>query len=162
MVSMCITQPGRASSCCGMGNKVMRIGIFPDKMVFCKGEIDMNEKRARALGGLLRAKRKELGYSTYDLADAAGVNSSTVVRIELGRFAAPSPDKLAKFADALGLSLAEVYAKAGYVVPSDLPDFETYLQTKYPSLTTGDRQRVVKDLNEMLAGQNEAPNGKAE
>lgn len=145
-----------------MGNKVMRICIFPDKMVFCKGETDMNEKRARALGDLLRAKRQELGYSTYELADAAGVNSSTVVRIELGRFAAPSPDKLAKFAEALGLSLAEVYAKAGYVVPIDLPGIETYLETKYPNLAIGERQRVVKKLDEILAGQQGTPKSKTE
>lgn len=147
---MCITRLGKASGRCGMGNKVMRKCILPDKMVFCKGEIDMNEKQARALGGLLRAKRQELGYSTYELANAAGVNSSTVVRIELGRFTAPSPGKLAKFAEALGLSLGEIYAKAGYIVPNDLPELETYLRIKYPTLTGVKRRALTVSLNEAL------------
>jgi transcriptional regulator with XRE-family HTH domain len=109
----------------------------------------MNEKQARVLGALLRAKRKQLGYSTYRLAEAAGVPNSTVVRIELGRFAAPSPDKLAKFAEALGMGLGEVYAKAGYVVPDDLPEFDTYLSAKYPDLSKADKQHLVKAFKKL-------------
>lgn len=146
---MCLAQIGKGNGRCGMGNKVMRICIFPDKMVFCKGEIDMDEERARALGRLLRAKRKELGYSTYELADAAGVNSSTVVRIELGRFAAPSPDKLAKFAKALGMNLGEIFAMAGYIVPEELPDLDTYLITKYPDLSKSDLRKMQLTLKEL-------------
>jgi transcriptional regulator with XRE-family HTH domain len=132
-----------------MGNKVMRLRIFPDKIVFHKGEMAMNEKQAQVLGALLRAKRKELGYSTYKLAEAAGVSNSTVVRFELGRFAAPSPEKLAKFAEALGLNLSDVYTKAGYVVPSDLPNFEIYLGSKYPELSKAAIKHLKTELEEL-------------
>ena len=106
----------------------------------------MNESQAQALGAMLRARRKELGYSTYQLAEAAGVRNSTVVRIELGRFAAPSPEKLARFAEELEMSLGEVYAKAGYIVPDDLPDFDTYLSKKYPELTKSERRHLTNTL----------------
>jgi transcriptional regulator with XRE-family HTH domain len=94
----------------------------------------MNQRQSQALGALLRQKRKELGYSTYQLAKAAHVDQSVVVRFEQGKFAAPRPDKLARFAQLLGLSLADVYARAGYVVPDDLPNFREYLLAKYGDL----------------------------
>lgn len=102
----------------------------------------MNKDQAQALGILLRDERKKLGYSTYELAAAAGVSESTVVRIEQGHFSAPSPSKLARFAEALQISLADLYAKAGYLVPNDLPTFETYLHAKYPNLP----KKAVKEL----------------
>jgi transcriptional regulator with XRE-family HTH domain len=140
---------GKENKRCGIGNEVMRLRIIPGRMVFYKGEIEMNEKQAEVLGGLLRAKRQELGYSTYQLAEAAGVNNSTVVRIELGRFAAPSPDKLAKFAKALGMNLGEIFVKAGYVVPDELPDLDAYLSTKYPDLSKSDLRKMQLALKEL-------------
>jgi transcriptional regulator with XRE-family HTH domain len=134
-----------------MGNEVMCLRIFPDKMVFYTGEIDMNQQQARVLGNLLRAKRQELGFSTYQLAAAAGVNSSTVVRIELGQFAAPRPDKLAKFAKALGMNLGEIFAMAGYIVPEELPDLDIYLSTKYPDLSKSDLRKMELTLKELRA-----------
>jgi transcriptional regulator with XRE-family HTH domain len=148
---MCLAQIGKANGRCGMGNTIMCLRIFPDKMGFCKGEIDMNQQQARVLGNLLRAKRRELGFSTYQLAAAAGVNSSTVVRIELGKFAAPRPDKLAKFARALGMNLGEIFAMAGYIVPEELPDLVTYLSTKYPDLSKSDLRKMELTLKELRA-----------
>lgn len=157
-----LTQVGKDQRRCGMGNEVMCLRIYPGKMVFYKGETDMNQQQARVLGNLLRAKRTELGFSTYQLAAAAGVNSSTVIRIELGQFAAPGPDKLARFAKALGMNLGEIFAKAGYVVPEDLPDIETYLEIKQPSLSKSDRYRIVAHVNEILARQQVKPEVKSE
>jgi transcriptional regulator with XRE-family HTH domain len=62
------------------------------------------------------------------------VPDSTIIRIEQGVIAAPKPDKLSKIARALGLSLAEVYARADYTVPNDLPTLRPYLRAKYRDL----------------------------
>ena len=109
----------------------------------------MNQGQSKSLGELLRQKRKELGYTTYQLADAAGVRNSTVVRFEQGKFAAPRPDKLARFASLLELPLADVYARAGYLVPDELPTFEPYLKTKYqdlPATAIGELNQLFKEL----------------
>ena len=106
----------------------------------------MNHEESQALGALLRSKRQDLGYSTYQLAKAAGVDQSVVVRFEQGKFAAPRPDKLARFAEALGLSLADVYARAGYLVPDELPSFSAYLSAKYPELPSS----AAAELNELF------------
>ena len=94
----------------------------------------MEPDRATALGQVLRARREELGLSTRQLSAQAGVNDVTIVRIERGEFAAPRPDKLSRLADALGLRLADIFAMADYVAPSELPTLAPYLQAKYPGL----------------------------
>lgn len=71
------------------------------------------------------------------------MNDATIVRIEQGAFAAPRPDKLSRIAEALGLSLADVFALADYAVPDDLPSFQPYLRSKYRDMPAG----AVDDLN---------------
>lgn len=84
--------------------------------------------------------------STRQLSAIAGVNDATIVRIEQGQFAAPSPEKLARLTEALGLKLADVFARAEYVAPSELPSFAPYLRSKYRDLPTG----AVDELERFL------------
>jgi transcriptional regulator with XRE-family HTH domain len=94
----------------------------------------MEPDQAAELGQVLRTRRQALGLSTRQLSALSGVNDITIVRIELGRFAAPRADKLAKLADALGLRLADIFALAEYVAPSQLPTLQPYLRSKYRDL----------------------------
>ena len=110
----------------------------------------MNQNPSEALGALLRQKREELGYSKNQLARAAGVRDSTVLRFESGQFTAPRPDKLARFAQLLGLSLADLYAQAGYIVPDELPNFAAYLLAKYPDLPSGAVTELRDRFEELL------------
>ncbi len=119
----------------------------------------MNQEQSKLLGALLRQKRQELGYSMTQLARAAGVRDSTVLRIERGEFAAPRPDKLARFASELRISLADLYAKAGYLVPDELPSFLPYLSAKFPHLSDAAKSELGRHLDELSVGQglNEIP-----
>jgi transcriptional regulator with XRE-family HTH domain len=99
--------------------------------------------QAARLGRLIYSRRKELGLSTRQLAEQAGMNFGTVSRIEQGQFAAPDPGKLARLAEALGLSIADVYGLADYAVPDDLPSFQPYLRSKYRDMPA----EAVEDLN---------------
>jgi len=98
----------------------------------------MDDEQAKALGKVLRDRREALGLSLRQLTQRVSIPDATIVRIEQGAFSAPAPDKLARLADALGLSLADVYALADYAVPSDLPSFKPYLRTKYRDLPAED------------------------
>jgi len=110
----------------------------------------MNQSQSRALGRLLKEKRLALGYSTYQLAKAAGVSDSTVVRMEQGRFKAPRPDKLVRFAELLGVPTADVFARAGYLLPSELPTFPVYLATKYAMLPRRAISELTRHFNHLL------------
>ncbi len=104
----------------------------------------MDDKQAKRLGALLRARRNELGLSSRVLGKLTGVDAVTIQRLELGAISAPAPDKLARIAEALGLRLADVYAHAGYVVPNELPAFTPYMRTKYGALPDDDLDAIAR------------------
>jgi transcriptional regulator with XRE-family HTH domain len=120
-------------------------------------------QRAQELGRRLRTRREELGLSKRQLAEQVDMNDATIVRLEQGLFAAPRPDKLSRIADALGLSLADVFAFAEYVVPSDLPSFHPYLLSKYPDMPQGaiddlrkEFDRITNEYDYALEGAHES------
>ena len=102
----------------------------------------MDEKQAKTLGNLLKQRRQALGLSMRQLAKLVDVRDVTILRFELGDQAAPAPDKLARIAQVLGLSLADVYALADYAVPTDLPSFTPYLRTKYRELPADEIEKI--------------------
>jgi len=94
----------------------------------------MEPEQAKRLGKYLREARQAKGLSARTLGELTDMNDATIVRFENGNFSAPAPDKLARIADTLGLSVADVFALAEYAAPTDLPSFAPYLRTKYRGL----------------------------
>jgi transcriptional regulator with XRE-family HTH domain len=106
----------------------------------------MDQEQARELGRRLRQQREALDLSIRELAARTGVNHSTVVRLEQGAIDAPAPDKLSRIAEALQLSLADIFALAEYSVPADLPSFRPYLRSKYRGLPTSAVQELERSF----------------
>ena len=106
----------------------------------------MNNQQAKRLGAMIRARRRHLGYSIRQLAERIDVQGSTLLRLEDGRYTAPSPEKLARIAEALDLPLADLYAQADYAVPADLPSPLLYLRTKYRDLPARDLAAISRDV----------------
>jgi len=111
----------------------------------------MDQDQAKALGVFLRNRREALGWSTRHLAGLSGVPDSTIVRFEQGAYAAPSADKLARLAAAMGLNLADVYGLAQYATPGDLPSVGPYLRTKYKHLSPEALESLNRDVSKVLA-----------
>lgn len=109
----------------------------------------MDKDQAVRFGKWLRERRQAAGMSTHELGERIGARNSTIIRIEQGAFAAPSPDKLARIAEELGITLADIYGHAGYAVPGDLPGFHAYLPARYRDLPDSAIQELV-DLFETL------------
>jgi len=106
----------------------------------------MNQAQAQRLGAFLRVRRSELGLSARQVARSVDVRDSTIMRLERGAYAAPAANKLARIAAVLELDLADVFALAGYVVPSAFPALPHYLKVRYPGL--GDE--AIGELHEHL------------
>jgi transcriptional regulator with XRE-family HTH domain len=104
----------------------------------------MNQNQAKSLGQLLRRRRQQMRLSKRRLAALSGMGDSTIVRLEQGRFTAPSPAKLSRLAGALRLPIADLFALAGYLVPEELPSFGTYLKAKYPELSAKTQNQLVR------------------
>jgi transcriptional regulator with XRE-family HTH domain len=111
----------------------------------------MDKDQAKAFGEFVRTRRLELKLSTHELGRIVGTRNSTITRLEQGAFAAPRPDKLARIAEALKLSLADVYARAGYIVPGELPSFHAYLPARYKELPQAALAELSKLFEELMA-----------
>lgn len=94
----------------------------------------MDREQAKQLGVYLRAARTSQQLTLLKLAEITGIHDVTLGRFEAGAFAAPQPDKLVRIAEALGLPLADVFSRADYAVPADLPSFTPYMRSKYGDL----------------------------
>ena len=94
----------------------------------------MDETSAKRFGDYLRRHRKDQKLTSRGLAEKAGIDIATLVRLEQGKYRTPRPDTLKGLATALGQPLADVFAMADYVVPYDLPTMTPYLRAKYADL----------------------------
>ncbi len=102
----------------------------------------MTTDEAKQLGKYLQLARRAKKLSTRALAAASGVDMATVVRLEQGSFSAPKAGTLTAIAQALDIPLADVFAAANYVVPTELPTFAHYLRAKYGQLP----EDAVRDM----------------
>ena len=109
----------------------------------------MKPEHALRLGEMIHQRRTKLALSASELAARVGVNSSTIIRLEHGGIRAPRADKLARLAEVLGLTLADVAAAAGYLVSNDLPSFEPYLIAKYPELSEAAMTELTRRFKEL-------------
>jgi transcriptional regulator with XRE-family HTH domain len=111
----------------------------------------MDKNQAKAFGAMLRQRRQALHLTVRQVGDAAHIPNTTISRIETGSFKAPRPDKLARIAQVLELSPAEVFARVGYLSSGDLPTFPTYLRTSYPDLPDHVIERLHGHLLDALS-----------
>jgi transcriptional regulator with XRE-family HTH domain len=107
----------------------------------------------------LRRSRQALGLSIRELARRAGVNPTTVMRLEDGDIANPTPTTLVPIAEALGLSPSDLLIWANYTAPDDLPSFRPYLRTKYRRLPTETVNELDEAFKSILKKHGYAANG---
>jgi len=103
----------------------------------------------KKLGTILKSHREAAGLTTRALGAKAGVDDSTVVRLEQGIRSSPRPDVLSKLAEALDINLADLFALAGYAVPKDLPSLPAYLKIKYKHLPQPAQDELVSYLKHL-------------
>lgn len=104
----------------------------------------MSPKNAAKLAQTIRRRRTAAGITQPDLAQAIGVPTSTVFRLEQGDVRAPDPDKLQRIATVLEIEAEELFAL--YPAPERLPEFAPYLRAKY-----GMSAEAVKEAEEFFA-----------
>src|SRR4029078_2671765 len=66
------------------------------------------QRRRLSFGAVVRAKRKSLGLSQEKLAEKAGCDRQSINRVE-NAASSPSLDRVFKLADALGMSLSDLF-----------------------------------------------------
>ena len=109
----------------------------------------MNQDQATELGRFLRARRNELGLSARAIGAKCGTDMANIIRLEQGKVLEPRPEKLKALAEALGLQVGEVFARAGYPTATGLPSLGPYLRSRYhglPAAAVSDIQAYIDDI----------------
>lgn len=94
----------------------------------------MKRDASTDFGGHLSRLRKERGLSIREVARRAHLDASSVTRLERG-LRTPFPETLRVLAPVFDVPLAEMFAAAGYLTPTDLPKMGTYLRVCYGDLS---------------------------
>ncbi len=111
----------------------------------------MPQANRTPLGRLIRDARLGAGLTAREVARRAGLDVSTVTRIELGQIAQPSADKLKAIAPALGIPISDLLAAAGLLPKGELPTLRPYLRAKYrelPDEAVAEVERLINDCTE--------------
>lgn len=94
----------------------------------------MTEIGQDSLPQIIKDRRVELGLSASELARRAGVQKSTISRLEAGERQTPKVDILIAIAKVLGLRSTDLFVAADWVNEGELPSFKPYLRAKYGDL----------------------------
>lgn len=121
------------------------------------------DQDSNSLSQLIRRRRSDLGLTSAQLADQAGVQRSVVSRVENGT-KVPQPETLAQLAAVLQLPLADLYDAAGYPLPERLPSLRPYLRRAYgvSGATADEIERYLQRISAEYGTASEPLNGEDE
>ena len=111
--------------------------------------IEMTPDQTVKLINLFTGTRGEQQLSINEVARRAGVDAGTVWRIEQGMIAKPRVESLIAIAKVLDIKPMELFTTVGWLTADDLPDFSTYLNTKFADLSESavkEAEHYVDDL----------------
>lgn len=95
----------------------------------------MERDTRNQFGKYIKQLRQGRRLSIRELANKTGIDSGALTRIEHGKVGTPRPETLKALAKALDTRLADMFARAGYTTPTELPDLATYLRLRYSHLS---------------------------
>ena len=91
-------------------------------------------KKPTRLGETIYRAREAKGITTPRFAEMVGTNQSTMHRIQVGDIEQPRPQLLADIAEALDLNASDLFALAGYVPSTEMPNLKGWLNVKHRGL----------------------------
>lgn len=114
----------------------------------------MATNQPQTLGVKLRAARLEAGLSIRQLAKAAGINHSYLVKLENDQNDNPSAAHLQRLADVLEIDASDLLSFIGVEPPSTLPSPHVYFRRKF-GLSDAEAARLSRLIAEYT---NKPPN----
>ena len=140
----------RSSRRCGMVNEGVRLRILPGRMEIQVRKGPMDEPRPKPSGPCSDSVDMPSGSASMPSRTPPVSPAPPSLGSRPARSRRPAPTSWPRSPEALGLSAGELFARAGYLVANDLPEYATYLRTKHPELPMSAIQRLQDLLAEML------------
>jgi transcriptional regulator with XRE-family HTH domain len=108
----------------------------------------MSPEQAIRFGAYLRERREAQQLSIREVARRVGIQDTTIMRLEQGKFSAPAPDKLRRLSEVLDIPPNDLFVMADYMVADELPSPSLYLRAKYPDLPP----EAIEEMEQYLQG----------
>jgi transcriptional regulator with XRE-family HTH domain len=115
----------------------------------------MTPKQPQSLGQVLRGARLETGLSIRQVAKAAGLDHSYLVKLETDQMDNPSAAYLQRLADVLELDASDLLEFIGVDPASTLPPPRVYFRRKF-GLSDAEAER----LSRLISDYTKPPNSK--
>jgi transcriptional regulator with XRE-family HTH domain len=113
-----------------------------------------------AFGEYLRSLREERKFGVRELARMADLDAGGLTRLEAGK-TTPNPKTLKALGAALDVPFVDLFARAGYITPSELPSMSTYLRTRYGHLSEDALIAVDDYVRQLIEKRGLDPDGPA-
>ena len=111
-----------------------------------------------SLGDVLKAARLSTGMTFAALSEATGIARGQLYKLENNQVRKANPAQLAFLAQALGLSLYELYAAAGHATPKAIDNLSDELERKLSVLPPAALDRLEEYVDRLM---NEQSGGSA-
>lgn len=115
----------------------------------------MTPTNAKRLGQMIANARKRRGLSMRALADKLSISFAWLKQLEDGEYLDPSPDRLARIAEALDIEPARIDRLARGAVADSLPGMRMYFRAKY-DLSPKEIDQIVKYMDRYIDGDRRA------
>jgi len=120
----------------------------------------MNKQEARTFGEWLALRRIGQGLSGKALGRLAGIDDSTINRIERGSIVNANAETLLRIGRALGIEDGDLLRRAGVqIADQPLPELPAYLRVKYRHLPLPARAELTAYLARLSERYGLDPNG---
>lgn len=119
----------------------------------------MNDTQLQQLAEILREKRAALGLSASETARRAGIQPSTLTRLELGQIGTPTAANLQALGAVLGINAADLYATLGWMPKDELPTMTPYLRAKYRDMPPDAIREIEQHFEDVAQRHGIALNG---
>ncbi len=110
----------------------------------------MGIEALQQLAEIVKETRISQGLSASELARRAGVQTSTITRLEAGQFQHPSPETLVSVARVLEVSASDLFACLNWMPKEQLPSFTPYLRAKYGALPTQVQEKLENHFTKVV------------
>lgn len=94
----------------------------------------MTPEQQEQLAQTIKQRRQELGLSASEVARRAGVQKTTITRLEAAQRQTPQADSLKAIARVLGLQVTDLFVAADWLPKGELPTLRPYLRSQYRGL----------------------------
>lgn len=121
----------------------------------------MEERQSgQEFGEYLHRLRLERRIGIRELARRTELDASNLARMEKGE-RKPRPDTLKTLSSVFDVPLADLFAAAGFITPSDLPSMSTYLRICYSDLPDQAVASIDEYIQRLINEHGLNPNGPA-